>query len=330
MILVLRALGLGDLLTGVPALRALRRAHPSEHIVLAAPEELGPLIGMIDAVDEHLPTPGLGRLPGGRRKGARRGARPPHADGRDVFRPDLAVNLHGRGPQSLADLVALDPGAVLSHAHPAFPGVDGPQWMDMHDRELWCRMLAHYGMAADPSDVSVDVPPDDSYAGAVVVHPGAAHAARRWPPDRFAQVAAGLAADGASVLVTGGPDEADLARLVAVSAGLGSQAVLAGDTDVGQLAGIVAAAELVVCGDTGVAHLATACGTPSVVLFGPTPPRLWGPPAGGRHTVLWAGESGDPFGSAPSDGLLRLEAPDVLRAARMARTGFTAAVAGNP
>jgi ADP-heptose:LPS heptosyltransferase len=49
----------------------------------------------------------------------------------------------------------------------------------------------------------------------------------------------------------------------------------------------------VICGDTGVAHLATAYGTPSVVLFGPMPPALWGPPPERRqHLVLWRGTGG--------------------------------------
>jgi ADP-heptose:LPS heptosyltransferase len=112
---------------------------------------------------------------------------------------------------------------------------------------------------------------------------------------------------GRRVVITGGPDEVGLARLVAARAGLPTSAVLAGTTDVLDLARLVQAAGRVVCGDTGVAHLATALRTPSVVLFGPTAPERWGPPANRAwHRVLWAGTSGAPNGARVDPGLLRL------------------------
>jgi ADP-heptose:LPS heptosyltransferase len=104
---------------------------------------------------------------------------------------------------------------------------------------------------------------------------------------------------------------------VAGQAGLPADAVLAGTLGLSGLAALVAGAALVVSNDTGVGHLATAYGTPSVLLFGPTAPTGWGPPPDRpQHTVLWAGETDEPFADRPSPGLLLLAPDDVLAAAR--------------
>jgi ADP-heptose:LPS heptosyltransferase len=117
------------------------------------------------------------------------------------------------------------------------------------------------------------------------------------------------------VVISGGPGEEDLALRVARRAGLPGEAVHAGRTGLAQLARLVAAAARVVCTDTGVAHLATALGTPSVILFGPTSPRHWGPPPHRPwHRVLWRGTTGDPRGATPDPGLLALEVDEVLDA----------------
>jgi ADP-heptose:LPS heptosyltransferase len=295
-VLVLRALGVGDLLTAVPALRALRRAFDDAHVVLAAPEPLRELAALTGAVDELLPTAGLGAL---------------HWDRPG---PALAVNLHGRGPQSTADLLATGPGTLVTHGHPDLPGVDGPPWdPHVHEVDRWCALLAHAGVPADPADLALPVPEVPSpRPGAVVVHPGAAAPARRWPAERFGWVAARLRAAGETVVVTGGPGERDLAVRVARIAGLSRSAVLAGRTGLAEMAALVASARLVLSGDTGAGHLATAYGTPSVLLFGPTPPDRWGPVhTGGRHVTLWDGTCGDPHGRRPDPGLLRLTVDDV-------------------
>ncbi|GAA3791332.1 glycosyltransferase family 9 protein [Sphaerisporangium flaviroseum] len=319
-LLVSRGLGVGDLLTVVPALRALRRAHPEHRIVLAAPAALGDLVSLIEAVDELVDMSGPGPVP--------------------LDRPAVAVNLHGRGPESIVALNRTRPGRLLTHAHPEFPGVDGPPWRQMaHEVRRWCDLLEWYGLAADPADLLLDPPADntadllldppaDDTAGShvsgasavdggpyVIVHPGASSRARCWPAERFAEVAAALHQRGHRVLLTGNATERSLAFRVGTLAGLPHEAVLAGRTRLVDLARVVAGAGLVVCGDTGVAHLATALATPSVVLFGPVSPEQWGPPSTGRHVALWAGSYGDPHGNRPDPGLLEIGTEAVLDAA---------------
>jgi ADP-heptose:LPS heptosyltransferase len=116
------------------------------------------------------------------------------------------------------------------------------------------------------------------------------------------------------VVVTGTTAERPLALAVAAHAGLEARRVLAGRTDLAALAAVVAHAGRVVCGDTGVAHLATAFGIPSVVLFGPTSPATWGPPAErARHRVLWRGSTGDPHADRPDPGLLAIDSAHVIK-----------------
>lgn len=301
-LLVLRALGLGDLLTGVPALRALRTGLPRARLTLAAPAQLAELVALVDAVDVLLPTsgPGVLRWPGPR--------------------PAVAVNLHGCGPQSIADLRGVEPRVLFSYAHPKFADLVGPAWSDrQHEVDRWCRLVEFHGMAARRADLALPHPGVPSPApAAAVVHPGAAYPARCWPWDRYARVAAALAADGHQVVLTGVGAEQALAERIAGAAGLAERAVLAGRTGLASLAALVADAALVICGDTGVGHLATAYGTPSVLLFGPTPPARWGPPDRPQHVVLWTGDTGDPFAVRPDPGLLRITEPDVLTAATQA------------
>jgi ADP-heptose:LPS heptosyltransferase len=121
-------------------------------------------------------------------------------------------------------------------------------------------------------------------------------------------------------VITGSVAEQELARRVVGAAGHAGVRSAAGLLGLDELAALVAAAGLVVCGDTGVAHLATAYGTPSVVLFGPTPPALWGPPAFGPHRVIWRGGCGDPHADRPDPGLLAIGVDEVLTAVET-RTG---------
>ncbi|MDX3525280.1 glycosyltransferase family 9 protein [Streptomyces sp. ID05-39B] len=310
-VLVLRALGLGDLLAGVPALRGVRRAFPGHETVLALPPALHEAALATGAVDTVLPA----RAPGRGVPLLTHWTGPP---------PQVAVDLHGKGPESRDALAALSPGRLLAFAQPDPPP---PEWRpDEHERDRWCRFLAHYGIPADPADVRLPPPAVESPApGAVVVHPGAESAARRWPAERYAAVARALHGEGHRVVVTGGPGEDVLVRDVAGRAGLPERDVLRGGLPFGELSALVAGAALLVSGDTGLAHLAVAHATPSVTLFGPVAPHLWGPPRSPHHLALWKpGPPGDPHGDVPDLRLLGIDADETVAAARsLLRRGRT-------
>ena len=110
----------------------------------------------------------------------------------------------------------------------------------------------------------------------VALHPGSGpySPARRWLPERFAEVADGLAASGARVVLVGTPadgtaDVAAQARAPVLD--------LTGRTDLPTLAAVLARMDLFVGNDSGVTHLATAMGTPVVAVFGPSNAIAWGP-----------------------------------------------------
>ena len=295
-VLVLRALGLGDLLTAVPALRGIREALPEHRVVLATPPALAPLAGLVDAVDEVLPASGLAPLA--------------------AASPDVAVNLHGRGPESHLILKALQPKALVAFGC-AQAEHDGLPWDDCeHEVARWCRLVeTTLGGATDPDRLDL-VPPPSPCAGVVVVHPGAAFASRRWPRDRFAAVCRALGRQGYPVVVTGSEAEKPLAATVVAAAGLPAQADLSGRLGVSELAGLVASCRLLISGDTGVAHLASAYRRPSVLLFGPVSPSRWGPPQRPQHRVIWYGDGqGDPWGSCTDPALLTITADEVVEAA---------------
>lgn len=306
-VVILRALGLGDFLTAVPAYRAIRRAFPSAYIRLAAPSEFAPLLALMsDAVDEIVDVRDLGPLP------------------TKLHDADLAVNLHGAGPQSHEVLLRSGARRLIAYRHDAVPASAGGPAFDPSEHEVarWCRLLESAGIPADPQQLDLVEPPiiPCPYArGATLLHPGAASESRRWPVDRWIALARAERARGRRVVITGGPAEVERARAIAVASVISPAHVFAGRTNLIELAAIVAAAARVVCGDTGVAHLATAFRRPSVVLFGPTPPALWGPPARPYHRVIWHGITGDPHAGHIDRGLLAIGVHQVI--AELAQAG---------
>jgi ADP-heptose:LPS heptosyltransferase len=314
-ILILRALGLGDFLTGVPAYRAVRRAFPSHRVVLAAPEALAPLVPLTCAVDELLPTGELQPI---------RWAGPA---------ADIAIDLHGRGRASHQLVAALRPRRLIVFGGEHAGGFTGPIWRPgEHEVTRWCRLCQESGIPADPGDLLLLTPPRQVTPAFTLLHPGAAAPGRRWPAASFAAVGRRLAADGHAVRITGSAAERDLASRVAHLAGLPGEHVLAGQTSLDALAALTASARLVISGDTGMSHLASAYARPSVTLFGPVSPSEWGPPRHPRHQVLWEaapGYRGDPHASRTDPALRAITVDAVCEAAAVSLRASAAHVCSN-
>lgn len=127
--------------------------------------------------------------------------------------------------------------------------------------------------------------------GYILLHPGCGQPAKQWPPERWRALVQRGRARGWRLAVAGGPGDRALGDWLA--AGLGAAMPnLAGRLDWTELAAVVAQAACVVSADTGVAHLARALAVPTVTLFGPTDPVVWGgagialshpPPCGPCH-----------------------------------------------
>ncbi len=124
----------------------------------------------------------------------------------------------------------------------------------------------------------------------VGLNPGATYgSSKRWPSDRFAEVARRVMEDAeGSVVIFGGPSETGIADEISGRLGSrdGSQVMrLAGRTSLRELAAFISECDLLVTNDSGPMHIGYAVGTPLVAVFGSTSPELTGPPGNGNIVI---------------------------------------------
>jgi heptosyltransferase I len=146
-----------------------------------------------------------------------------------------------------------------------------------------------------------------------IINPGAGWGAKRWPAERYGQVAQCLAQRGIRSIINYGPEEQTLADTVQ-DASCGT--ALAWKCSLSQLIALTRRARLFIGGDTGPMHLAAAVQVPVVAIFGPTDPARNGP-YGTRNIVLRnrASLTSHTRTSQPDTGLLQIAADAVSRAA---------------
>ncbi len=196
--------------------------------------------------------------------------------------------------------------------------VVGGRWLDggvvlredQHFRTNVARLLQPLGVAEGPlPQVTLSLPDEARQEAEQLLNGGATaitswmvvnpHASelcwqRRWPLERFAQVIAALLADNPAlgVVIPGTTDEWPRAEALRAQLPLAERErvrVLAGQTSLAVLAGVLQQSRLVLTGDTGIMHLAAAVGAPLVALFGPESPVRYGPAGDSHRTVVLAG-----------------------------------------
>ena len=285
-ILVIALRRLGDVLLTTPLIASLRRAWPDATIdALVFADTAGILQGNPD-------LNGIVSMP------PRRTLRQSLALAAQLWRRyDLAISTQSGDRPTFFAIVA-----GRRRVAPVEAGLSGSlkrRFLDrsvdyaggVHRVEEMLRMADVLGIARVPELVTPQGR-DGTHAPAgryAVIHAAPMFRYKQWTKAGWRELAGVLAARGLTVVATGGPAASERAYLDEVWAGAGVPVTrLDGMLDWAQLAGLLAKASVYVGPDTSVTHLAAASGCPTVALYGPTDPRLWGPwPRGGLERA-WA------------------------------------------
>jgi len=147
-----------------------------------------------------------------------------------------------------------------------------------------------------------------------ILNPGAGWGAKRWPAERYGEVAGKLADQGIASILNYGPGEEELVRAAEAASGGTARAM---SSTITELIALTRRARLFIGGDTGPMHLAAALRVPVVAIFGPTDPARNGP-YGTPSIVLRSAESVTSHArrAAPDEGLLAIGSDAVVAAAR--------------
>jgi heptosyltransferase-1 len=147
-----------------------------------------------------------------------------------------------------------------------------------------------------------------------ILNPGAGWGAKRWPAERYGEVARKLAGWGVGAILNYGPGEEELARSAEAASGGTARAM---SCSVTELIALTRRARLFIGGDTGPLHLAAALRVPVVGIYGPTDPARNGP-YGTRSVVLRSPESVTSHArrAEADEGLLTIGSDEVVAAAR--------------
>ncbi len=312
-ILILKMSCIGDVVMAMPVATALKRAFRDVWIAWAAQPPAAEILIGHPAIDEVVEVP------------PKPGDRWPHAvwvrewlrlaPSLRKRRFDVAMDMQGHLKAALLGVIARVPKRLgFADEHREFNRwlnnipVDG---MDTHVVERHLQMANALGAKPYPVDfalqpsVQVQTHIDEIFESEgllqeppVALLPFASETHKRWPAERFAQLAARLTRHGLRCVIVGGKGDVPAAREIVDAAGDGVIS-LAGRTKLRQLAALLQRCRLVIGNDTGPLHIAAAVGTPVLGLYGPTDPAKVGP-YGWIDRVLWHRQPCGPCGHRPT------------------------------
>jgi lipopolysaccharide heptosyltransferase I len=298
-ILVVRLSALGDVIHALPVLTVLREAHPDARIDWVVEDRAADLLAGRPELDRVVVFPrrelaALRRRPAARVRRAfafvlelREHGYDASLDLQGNLKSGVIARLSGARQRFGLDRSLAREGNHLFTTLRIRPPRDATHRVQ-RNLALAGRMVGREAAWSDPG-----LPPSPAAAARardllaeagvgegvpyVVLHPGtsAFGAFKRWPPERFADLAATLAGRGTRVVVTAPPGEETLAREVAARSGDAAVVVRTRGLDV--LGEVIRGATHFVGADTGPLHLAALGGTPVVGLFGPKDPAIYGP-----------------------------------------------------
>ena len=284
--LIVRLGSLGDIIHAIPVAAALRNEFPNARIDWMVDPRYVELLNLVTCVDGRIPIDPRAIFRGGRVtfRERLRDLRARHYDAvfdlQGLLKSAMLARLvRGKRTIGFPRAHVREKLASLFYTHTPSPG-DAPHVilknlsllapLKVHDRRLIfpldLPMTAHVAAVAQRFGA-------DGYA---LINPGAAWPNKRWPAERFGELARAVQQQfGLRSLVLWGPGEQELAQAVVAAAEGTAEA--APPTSITDLFGIAKGARLMFSGDTGPLHIAGAVGTPIVALFGPTFPERNGP-----------------------------------------------------
>ena len=211
-------------------------------------------------------------------------------------KPFLTHALPFQSPQhaTISNLY-LASAALQSIDYPPLDEPYTPEYYPLHfiptsaDQQWASARLHNEGI--EPSNVGAGfTPARANHAPLIIIHPGSGAAVKLWRTRGWATCADALTKSltmsaPVRIMLTGSKNERPM--LEEIARNMQSPAILVTDATIGQLAALQAKALLVLSVDSGPLHLAVSQGTPTIQLFGPTDPRIFGPwGKKERHIVL--------------------------------------------